>query len=271
MEFSVKELRTRLSDQDKTLAITEFKRQDSLGNLRKTNQQQVDYPKSSNILDISCNICNAQETPNRMPNINVFLKETSVSVFFDSKSEAYVKHDMLSIHLDDVAARFDSEQRSMSLIVSNVQLDNQSYASGNYDFPVIVCAENEYTKDASLPSTFALQEYIARMKSPLLQLRVFFYKEELDVERIYCKINAIRAYIEDTYVNDLLDHLIDCDPSNAVYIYEDPPDGRTITPGYVSIPDCVVNAALYLSGTLQLSSVKIEPISLMLSVHTCVR
>lgn len=84
------------------------------------------------------------------------------------------------------------------------------------------------------------------------------------------KIGPISAYIEDTYVSQLLDYAASLMPPCFVI----PDGGKKIQvlagASNVYIPDYIMIDARILSSPLRLQTFTIEPLSILLSVHTSV-
>lgn len=86
------------------------------------------------------------------------------------------------------------------------------------------------------------------------------------------KFAPVSAYVEDTYITLLLDYITTMLPPCFVYS----PDALKkieIMPnlGSVTVPDYIIIDSKILGSPLRLQSFIIEPISILLSVHTSVR
>lgn len=161
----------------------------------------------------------------------------------------------------------------MELDIGNFQIDNGLFSSGNFDFPVVMCAQNPPAKLAALPSLFNIDEFkLGGMSKPVCHIKVVFFCDENSPEEIFCNFQPIRAYIEDKYINVLLDFLVECHPSNLIYKQEIVSSRTHCERGEVLIPKFVVLQSLTaLSEPLRIRHVRIEPLSVLLSVHTCIR
>jgi len=85
------------------------------------------------------------------------------------------------------------------------------------------------------------------------------------------KIAPISAYIEDTYITQLLDYATSMIPPRLI-LGDSPKKMQTIAvSNAVHIPDYIIIDSKILSKPLRLQNFMIEPLSILLSVHTSVR
>lgn len=87
---------------------------------------------------------------------------------------------------------------------------------------------------------------------------------------LHIKIAPISAYIEDTYITQLLNYATSMIPFR-VFESDDMKKTRMLVSTIgVYIPDYIMVDAKILSSPLRLQNLKIEPISILLSVHTSI-
>lgn len=85
------------------------------------------------------------------------------------------------------------------------------------------------------------------------------------------RIAPISAYIEDTYITQLLDYATSMIPPRLI-LNDSPKRIQTIAiSNAVYIPDYIMIDSKILSKPLRLQNFVIEPLSILLSVHTSVR
>lgn len=85
------------------------------------------------------------------------------------------------------------------------------------------------------------------------------------------KIAPISAYIEDTYITQLLDYATLMIPPHLI-LSDSPKKMQTVAvSNTVYIPDYITIDSKILSKPLRLQNFVIEPLSILLSVHTSVR
>lgn len=160
----------------------------------------------------------------------------------------------------------------MELDIRNFQIDNRLFSSGNFDFPVVLCTQNPHISPATSPSLFGIDELKSGgIFKSACHLEVTFFSNDNSPEEIYCNFQPVRAYVEDTYINMLLDFLVESHPSNLIYKQESAIVREHCVRGEVLIPKVVILQSSALSEPLRIRHVRIEPLSVLLSVHTCIR
>lgn len=213
-------------------------------------------------------------------NLNVFLRGIHLTLYSDNEDRNYIKTELLAIYFDDVAISYASRSRTLELDFSNFQLDNQLYASGTFDFPVLLCAQRPYNRAAavpSLPAPFDIQAFMKhhfQHQPPVCSVKVILYADHRwAAEELCCNVQPIRTYIEDKYINVLLEFLVENVPGNLVYRPEASggPIREYCRDGEVLIPKHILVQTIELAEPLKLRYVRIEPLKVLLSVHTCMR
>lgn len=272
-EFCVKDLRSRLL----SIPSNESIRNES--------------PKSSSYNnDLVKEICphirpkdggsNENSTPKSVIKVTMFVKELALKMFQDGKTTDYLKQEVIAIYVDELFVTYKELDSNLQIAFTNIQIDNQLFSTGDYDFQVVFCSKEIYPKDKRLflmPSILLLDNYMQESircnnnQFPLLTINVDFYENTLHMRKIFCKANQIRIYIEDTYVTNLLDFVLECLPSFADY--QPPSSGIPVLleASHAALPYEVITKAMYLSEPFHLESLNIQALSVLLSVHTCVR
>lgn len=179
---------------------------------------------------------------------------------------------MISFTVEEIFSQYSNVARKLKLNFLRVQIDNELFCDGNYDFPVVLCNKVNTGKTIAEEhlSPWDLNEIV--QKSECFSLDIDFYERGNSIENISLKFQPIRIYIEDTYINVLLELFDECLPSN--FIYKDPKletgiklshDGLTLIPFTISIQ------AQHLADVIRLKSIRLEALHILLSVHTCIR
>lgn len=88
---------------------------------------------------------------------------------------------------------------------------------------------------------------------------------------LHIKIAPISSYIEDTYITQLLNYATSMVPPRFLVTDEMKKTRTLVSTIGVYIPDYIMVDARILSAPLRLHNLKIEPVSILLSVHTSVR
>ncbi|XP_058985596.1 intermembrane lipid transfer protein VPS13B-like [Musca domestica] len=273
MEFSVKDLRLRLS-------TTEPKSIDCSGNkeYKSTTDTTItklytETPQFSKP-DV-CHHFRNECTPRPDTKLRLFIKEIVLSLHTDSAQRQYMKQEVVSLYADDFAMAYDDseDERLLNVVIPNLQIDNQLFSTGKYDFPVILCAQELYQRNDLLPEPYYLGSYYKYLaeKSPMISLKLKLFEDEFKICSLRCHFTPVRAYIEDAYITDFLDALVECEPSNCAYRPKSKMERIELIGNQLCIPNDVARAALYTAEPLQLRYFCIEPMSVLLSVHTSVR
>ncbi|KAH8362480.1 hypothetical protein KR200_005474 [Drosophila serrata] len=273
LEFSVKDLRSRLTKPENSLLPAE--EQELLGSEQKSSQEQDLFPDM-----VACAHFSQECETKLQTRIKVFIKSFVFSLQTDNRENDYLKTEVCNIYADDLMAIYDNisdddkeDRRELRLQVPNLQVDNQLYSSGKYDFPVLLCAEELYKRNCALPQVYYLDAVyqLQPLRAPVSLFTFVFYQDEMQLQSVRCKIPPFRVYIEDAYLNQLLEALVECEPSNCVYSPAIEEDRILLSAGQTLLPDQVVAQSLYISEPLRLNSFTVEPLSLLLSVHTSSR
>lgn len=230
----------------------------------------------------------APSRPNPPLAISAFSKGIKLTLYTDDPVRHCVKVDILDLHIDHATLAYDEQTRTTRIAVANIQLDNQLHSAGNYDFPVLLCAQQPIQSAAlpllagePLPHPAAIDAFLAQLSAasppalrPLCELRIVCYERSFDPEDVQCTMQPLSAYIEDKYINVLLDFVLDNLPGNlrGHTADEEPEEARQVVArGEVLVPRQVSLQAWDLAQAFQLRRVRIEPVSVLLSVHTCMR
>lgn len=201
------------------------------------------------------------------------------------------------------------QERTLEFGFENIQIDNNLYSTGKYDFPVILCGQNEpkvnrksakgsemternrnqppsnaerpsssppssssSTATTAIPSSFALP----LMRDKLYENHIGHFKIVLEEaafspKEIICNIQPLRVYIEDKFIAELLDFAIENLPSNVVHV-SDTNERVELNADEIVIPKIISEHILsFFSEPLRLDRLCIKPLSILLSVHTCIR
>lgn len=189
------------------------------------------------------------------------------------------------------------QERKFEFGFGNIQVDNNLYSTGKYDFPVILCSQNdsklnnrnskgiEINDQKQNKTSFTTQERSTAIPTsfslPLMRDQLFenhighfiilLEDTEFIAKEIICSIQPLRVYIEDKFIATLLDFAIENLPSNVVYV-PDSNDRIELNAGQVLIPKIISEQILsFFSEPLRLNRLCIKPLSILLSVHTCIR
>ncbi|XP_023036340.1 vacuolar protein sorting-associated protein 13B isoform X1 [Drosophila willistoni] len=269
LEFSVKDLRSRLKMPEKLNDVNDL--------LESNRDSTVDPPVvESEASDVICAHFSQECETKRQMKIRVFVKRFVFSLQTDSRDKDYLKTEVCNVYADDTMLAFDDDddQRILRLQLPNLQVDNQLFSSGKYDFPVLLCADQLYRRFSGLPQVFYLDSVYQQQQDQseaVSWLSFVFYEDEFQLQAVRCKFQPFRVYIEDAYLNQLLETLVECEPSNCVYTPCVQEERIVLAKGQTLLPEEVIGQGLCIAEPLLLNSFTVEPLSLLLSVHTSSR
>ncbi|XP_073817283.1 vacuolar protein sorting 13B isoform X2 [Musca autumnalis] len=275
MEFSVKDLRLRLSTTEPKLLDDRESKEHNKSSTNTTSVTKL-YAETPQFFkpDVCHHFRNECE-PRPDTKVRLFIKEIVLSLHTDNTQRQYLKQEVVSLYADDFVMAYDDseDERLLNVAIPNLQIDNQLFSTGKYDFPVILCAQELYQRNDLLPEPYYLGSYYKYLseKCPMISLKLKLYEDEFKLCSLKCHFNPIRAYIEDAYITDFLDALVECEPSNCAYRPKTKIERIELKDNQMCIPNDVASAALYTVEPLQLRYFCIEPMSVLLSVHTSVR
>lgn len=262
-EFCAKDIRSRLLNPLKNDLDINLMLEDNSDDNRKTNQKDS-LNDDNNSDDLSQN--------NKKFNFNFFTKEISLTFFSEIDKKLNMRFDLISLWCDDVAISFN-DLNDLKFGWSNFQVDNLRYPTKQYDFPVVLCPQEITQNRISIISAFSLPHEISKcFDEHSIGVFVKFYKKNCSIESFQLNVKPIRAYLEDTYLNFILDYMLESLPNNLIY-YEN--IERKIIKcdncDTVLIPQYVEKNSFHLSESFKLKKIKINPLNILLSVHTCLR
>lgn len=144
---------------------------------------------------------------------------------------------------------------------------------------MILCSQSdkgtlETTDDKAtiMPTPFSLP----LMRNELFENQIGHFKillenSEFSAKEVVCSIQPLRVYIEDKFIAILLDFAIENLPSNIIYT---PNNNERVecAAGEILLPKYITEQVLsFLSEPLRLNRICIKPLSILISVHTCMR
>lgn len=217
-------------------------------------------------------------------NTIIFIKQVVLVLYDDYKDNLHKMNSIASIFFDDMITCYTEEERKFEFGFGNIQIDNHLYSTGKYDFPVILCGQND-KKTISNVSVMNTFEYVANMPTPFSlplmrnhlfenqigHFEILLENSEFNAKEIVCSLQPLRIYIEDKFIAVLLDFAIENLPSNIIYMPEKN-ECVECAAGEILMPKFITEQILsFLLEPLRLNRICIKPLSILLSVHTCIR
>ncbi|KAJ8683631.1 hypothetical protein QAD02_019423 [Eretmocerus hayati] len=177
----------------------------------------------------------------------------------------------------DIIALIDYKTTHLntSIYVGDLQFDNQLFEYGGFDFPVVFISQKPFVKkDPAIYLSNSLKKNLKNIiENSLLGVDLLWENGSTGrvCKEIALKIAPINAYIEGAFVTLLMDYMTSILP--PCYIFLNPSKKeptQSVVTNYIYIPDFILIDARILSHPLRLQNFLIEPVSVLLSVHTSV-
>lgn len=227
-------------------------------------------------------------------NVDVYFEEITFTIYDEEKSALHRRNEIVSLFLDDVLVSYAEQKRSLEFGFSNIQIDNRLFSTGKFDFPVILCGQSvtkstvaandndgnsgdcDVKCDTLSPTPFSLHLIKSQLfDSQLAYIRLTMEANMMCPRDVLCSVQPLRVYVEDKFISSLLDFCIENLPTNIIYMSNASavPGKRIVCEsGEVLVPRVVTQQVLsFLSEPLRLEHFCIKPLSILLSVHTCMR
>ncbi|XP_032691389.1 vacuolar protein sorting-associated protein 13B isoform X2 [Odontomachus brunneus] len=208
--------------------------------------------------------------------VTVYLRSCTIVILHDVNENAQ-RIEVASLSMTDLVVTVNSRARFINLCcyIGDLQLDNQLFDQGGFDFPVVLISQNPLpSREMVFYSNNCLITNMEQIKRD--SLIAIEYAWEVNGNMIASKeyrmkIAPISAYIEDTYITQLLDYATSMIPPRLI-LSDSPKRMQTVAVSNAAyIPDYIMIDSKILSRPLRLQNFVIEPLSILLSVHTSVR
>lgn len=208
-----------------------------------------------------------------------------VSVFEEIEVSALTL-DHITVSLSPIAPSSSQTcppELSLQVTLGDFQLDNQLYEYGGFDFPVVLMGQhnNDVSKGKfSFPVNLnSSASHFANKFSPqaLLAVNIILESNEngLTPKTVHISTGPITVYIEDKYVMDLKKHAFSLlSPFLALSVLNDHPEhskNSSASAAWISPPLPVCLELQVLKRPLRLTSLTLDPVWLLLSVHSSMR
>lgn len=204
-------------------------------------------------------------------NINFYSKGISFTVYKDGEKK---RNELVTLNVDEIGVKYSKLACKLKMNFARVQVDNEFFPTGDYDFPVVLCNKDmpkALNHQVAGTSIWDLCEILEEQNNhELFTIDVDLY-EQSGMENVTLKLQPIRVYIEDTFINVMLEMVDDCLPTNLIPKSSRGFERIRLENGLVLVPNAVVEQAQYLSEPFRLKSIRLEPLHILLSVHTCMR
>ncbi|EFN83982.1 Vacuolar protein sorting-associated protein 13B [Harpegnathos saltator] len=211
----------------------------------------------------------------REGSVTVYLRACTIVILHDVNENAQ-RIEVASLSMTDLVVAVNSRAKFINLCcyIGDLQLDNQLFDQGGFDFPVVLISQSPLPNREMIYSNNCLMTNMEQIKrNSLITIEhVWEVHGNMITSKEYrMKIAPISAYIEDTYITQLLNYTTSMIPPRLI-LREDSKRMQTIAMSNAAfIPDYIMIDSKILSRPLRLQNFVIEPLSILLSVHTSVR
>jgi vacuolar protein sorting-associated protein 13B len=206
----------------------------------------------------------------RVFNFNVYVEGVILTIYKDSGEK---RIDLLSLCVDDIISSYSKQSRKLKVNFSKLQVDNELFPTGNYDFPVLLCNKDMPKRvDEQDLSAWDVYEIMQRHQNlEKFSIEIDFYEQDRHVQNITIQVLPIRIYIEDGFISVLLELVDDCLPTSLLFKKQESTLKTTLKNGLVLVPNIVNEQAKLLSKPVRLNSFRLEALHVLISVHACRR
>lgn len=201
----------------------------------------------------------------RQINFKLHVQQINWTISRENKS-------IISLNVDDILVKYSKMPSKLEIEFAGIQIDNELFSTGNYDFPVIVCNKEQPSKHirSSIKNIWDISDFIDHsMKGENFKIAIDFHTEVRAVKNISVKLLPIRVYIEDTFITAILEMLEDCLPHNL--IAEESMQWTNSECGFLCSQSDIRDQIAYFIEPLKIQTLRIEPLHILISVHTCMR
>ncbi|GFR62926.1 vacuolar protein sorting-associated protein 13B [Elysia marginata] len=229
--------------------------------------------------------------------VGVFCGNFSLQVLDESMLGGYLSP-LMAIHLSEmffaafpVASKPDSvcAETSVALSVGSIQVDNQRFGVGTYDFPVVFLpqspsSESTPTIDSAKFSFFSEGVSILEMHA-IMKSKAFFHTrvvtfhdpiwQQSGIESVDVLFKPFSVYVDDTYIYRVLEEIEAFSPSRltSTRALVNLASTHQGSQGGISrkLPPALELNSFVLSRPVRVKHLSIQPIKMLLSVHASVR
>ncbi|XP_066257341.1 intermembrane lipid transfer protein VPS13B isoform X1 [Euwallacea similis] len=214
--------------------------------------------------------------------INVFLESISFVLISDIEENCDERCDLLNLVCDDlVVMAHQTECLKVQVSLLDFQIDNQLYGRESFDFPVVLIGQEKksrkyqnilgmsietllenYGDAALIVADFVLESWSSRASG----------KSYTGLKAITMTINPISIFIEDVYVTKLMRYMKNLNIVELV-IWPSPKEINKFGLNSISVnvPEVVSWQCSILAQPLTVRTFVVNPVSLLLSVHSSVK
>ncbi len=282
-EILAKEVRSRIKGKEVTTVVTEMS--PPKASLLRDNASRH-ASKESPPREAVSKQRSVQASPRTLFECSIVCSQACLIVL-DEFSSMSVVHEMFRVtgeglylmaypHIEQTLDNMKNYQphltHSVLMAATDIQIDNQMFRRGMFDFPVVLIRQNTDTKPDSTGRQFLSMTETdkvnkLRKRSTMLLdvgLCTDLIKNQLTLHGFSVISQPLTLYVEDIFVYDCLHRIHKFIPSN---LSKSKPDAATSH----SLPQEVMFNHIGMSQPVRLEYVTIEPIALLVSVHASLK
>lgn len=210
-----------------------------------------------------------------------FLEGFTLSLITDAEESGFEQCEIATLNCDNIVFTLKRNQGyNVSFLVSEVQFDNQLYFKNSYDFPVLLVGQNPSNRLKITNFNVPIKRLITQVKERAVITLDLHLDEWLDkitdtkikeVNSVRIDIKPISMFIEDKYLVKLVENLQNFSPLNLVHwprVQSTNNFNLNSTLSLVVLPESIIWESKVLAHPLTLRTLIIEPLSILLSVHS---
>lgn len=215
---------------------------------------------------------------------NIFIEGFVIQLLSDAEESGFEQREIAMLSCDNIVlTSIKNSNMKFCISASEIQLDNQLYNKSNYDFPVLLIRQERGTviklKNLNIPvkklihkarrnALVMLEAHVDRWYDKVTE------KQMQEIRDIKISAKPIALFIEDKYISKLLETFANLVPTTLVMW----PKYKSInnfnlnsTLSLVNIPQDVTWESRIISRPVILQNLCLEPVSILLSVHSSVK
>ncbi|XP_076165604.1 vacuolar protein sorting 13B isoform X1 [Ptiloglossa arizonensis] len=269
------------SSDSSTSVTTFFSAQDDTSLAEGTSPSEINLQQLITNMDsvktsTNDDIKTIEKSNSKEGSATVCLRGVTIILMHDMNENAQ-RIEVASLSMTDVIVTVTTRSKIISLhtFIGDLQLDNQLFDQGGFDFSVVLISQSPLiTKGTGYNANNCLMNKIEQIRENSLIVIDYVLEKQGHLrasKELYLKIAPISAYIEDTYITQLLNYATSMVPPRFLVLDDTKKTRTLISTTGVYIPDYIMVDTKILSIPLRLQNLKIEPVSILLSVHTSVR
>ncbi|XP_076678481.1 vacuolar protein sorting 13B isoform X2 [Andrena cerasifolii] len=269
------------SSDSSTSVTTFFSAQDDTLSTEAVNPPRINLRQlMANVEDVNTSRNDdakiTEESTSKEGSATICLRGVTIIIMHDINENAQ-RIEVASLSMTDVIVTVAARSRMMNVraFIGDLQLDNQLFDQGGFDFPVVLISQSPLvTRETGYYTNNCLMNKLEHIRENSLIAIDYVLENQGQLKaskELYIKIAPISAYVEDTYITQLLNYATSMVPPRFLALDDVKETPTLISTSGVYIPDYIMVDAKILSTPLRLQNLKIEPVSILLSVHTSVR